>query len=276
MIAAERLLEATSRFIEADLRQHKARATRSLERALEPRLARIFRRQGAAFLRQLAGLRSRFTRGVTILPRGTLLEAIAEEDWLPLFTAAEIASVIALEGTLRDFAGRALLAGGAVTIAELDVDASFDLSHPEAVGYLDKHVAARVAGINAATRDVVGAIITAGAEAGTSYSSIARELRTAYDGFARSRAQIIAITELGDAYEAGSRTVVDGLTTLGLEIEKQWLDVGDRRVDPVCASNAAEGWIPLEAAFGSGHQHPTAHPGCRCTTEYRRRGSSFV
>lgn len=272
---ARRLVESIDRLLEADLRRRKARHTRPLERALERRLADIFRRQGAAFLRRLGALRSTYT---PIVPRetSTVTEALRVEDWGPLFDQTTLETIAILEGTLTEFASLALLEGGRTAIAEFGIDGSFDLTNPRAVAYLEAHPALRVAGINAVTRDEIGRIITAGVEAGASYARIAREVRLAYAEFSVRRAKLIAVTEIGDAYEAGNRGVADMLTAVGLEVEKQWLDVGDRRVDPECVSNAAQGWIPIDATFASGHQQPTAHPGCRCTTEYRRKGSAFV
>lgn len=273
---ARALVESIDRFLEADLRRRKARLMAPLEHDLERRLGRIFRRQGAGFLRRLGRIRAKAAPEPGV-PRGTIVaEALRAEDWGPLFDAATLETIAVLEGTLTDFASKALLEGGRTAIAEFGVDASFDLKNPRAVAYLEAHPALRVAGINAATREEVGRIIAAGTEAGASYTSISRELRAAFEGFSARRAKLIAVTEMGDAYEAGNRGVADMLTAVGLEVEKQWLDVGDRRVDPECVSNAAQGWIPIEAAFASGHQQPTAHPGCRCTTEYRRKGSSFV
>ncbi len=269
--AAERLLEATARFLEADLRRQKSRLTTPLERNLERELARLFRRQGAAFLRRLPRIRARFA---TTVPRGTIAEA-REEDWSPIFDEAMLETLVVMRTTIERASGLAVLAGGRVAIAELSIAMSFSLEHPAAVRYLDGHAAALVTGINATTRDELARVLTAAAAEGKSYTAVAREIRTAFAGFSKTRATVVAVTEIGDAYEAGNRAIAHSLTDVGLEVEKSWLDVGDRRVDPVCASNAAEGWIPIDQPFGSGHQAPTAHPSCRCTTEYRRKGSGI-
>jgi hypothetical protein len=50
--------------------------------------------------------------------------------------------------------------------------------------------------------------------------------------------------------------------------EKRWVTVGDDRVCPLCHGNEAQGGIPIEQAFQSGHQYPTAHPRCRCVLSY--------
>jgi hypothetical protein len=273
MTPAERLLEATGRFLEADLRRRKARLTRALERDLERQLGRLFRRQGAALLRRLPRIRGR----IATVPRETteLAEALREEDWAPLFDEATLETLVVMRTTIERTAGLAVLAGGQVAIAELSIAMSFTLEHPAAVRYLDGHAAALVTGINATTRSELARLLSAAAAEGTSYTAVAREIRATFDGFAKTRATTVAVTEIGDAYEAGNRAIAKTLTDVGLEVEKSWLDVGDRRVDPVCASNAAEGWIPIDQPFGSGHQAPTAHPSCRCTTEYRRKGSGI-
>lgn len=277
---ARDLIGALDRFLEADLRRRKRRAVGRLERRLEADLAKAWRRQGNVFLAKLARLATRFTAVES--RRALLLEAIREDEWLPLFDAAALETLELFVGPISLQAQQALLAGVSTTIADLALGSSFELGNPVAVAELRATAAARVAGINATTRDGIRRIIADGVEAGKSYSAIAREIRAEYASFATgsplahitSRAELVAVTEIGDAYETGSRTVVDRLSRAGLEMEKHWLDVGDRRVDPDCAANSDQGWIPVDQAFQTGHDRPTAHPGCRCTTEYRRRPRS--
>lgn len=271
------LVDAIDRFLEADLRRRKARATTPLERALEVAIARAFRRQGNVFMAKLTGQATRFTAVESAGER--LLEAIRESDWLPLFDEASLETLEAFIGPISIGTEKALLAGAKGVIADLALGPSFELGNPRALTELRARAAARVAGINATTKADLRRIIAQGIADKKSYSAIAREIKAKYSQFAvgsplahiASRAELVAVTEIGDAYEIGARATVDRLTSFGLEMEKQWLDVGDRRVDPECVSNAAQGWIPLDEVFPSGHQQPTAHPGCRCTTEYRRR-----
>lgn len=275
--AAGALVEALDRFHEADLRREKRRAVRTLERRLQSDLARAWRRQGGVFLARLTRVATRFTAVES--RRSRLLEAIREDEWLPLFDAAALETLELFVGPISIGAQQALLAGAKVTIADLALGSSFDLGNPQALTELRARAGERVAGINATTRDQIRAIIVEGVEQRKSYSAIAREIKARYTQFATgsplahiaSRAELVAVTEIGDAYETGSRAVVDRLARAGLEMEKQWLDVGDRRVDPDCAANSDQGWIPIDQNFQTGHAHPTAHPGCRCTTEYRRR-----
>lgn len=274
---ANALIGAIDRLLEADLRRRKARTTAGLERDLAAALSRAWRRQGNAFLRRLARVATRFTGTESASAR--LLEAIREDDWLPLFDQVLLDTIELFVGPIALQTEAALRAGAVAAIADLRIRTSFDLVSPEAIEALRERAASRVAGINATTRDDIRRIIANGVADQKSYSAIAREIRAKYTQFAvgsplehiASRAELVAVTEIGDAYEAGARGVADRLVGAGLTMEKQWLDVGDRRVDPVCAGNAAEAWIPIDQAFGSGHQQPTAHPGCRCTTQYRRQ-----
>lgn len=49
---------------------------------------------------------------------------------------------------------------------------------------------------------------------------------------------------------------------------KIWLTVGDSRVSDMDQANEAEGAIPIDANFSSGHGKPPSHPNCRCTLAY--------
>jgi len=82
---------------------------------------------------------------------------------------------------------------------------------------------------------------------------------------------MVAVTEIGNALEAGSAITAKELQDAGLVMEKSWLTVGDDRVcSEECELNEAQGWIPLDEPFASGHMHPLAHPACRCTALQRR------
>ena len=53
--------------------------------------------------------------------------------------------------------------------------------------------------------------------------------------------------------------------------EKQWITQGkdDPRVPPMCLANEAQGWIPRDQLFQSGHNTAPAFGGCMCTVIYR-------
>jgi len=76
------------------------------------------------------------------------------------------------------------------------------------------------------------------------------------------RAEMIARSELVNANGYGSLMGMYESRSMGLDIRKGWDSTGE--ACPVCLENTDSGFIELEAAFPSGHQHPTAHPDCRC------------
>ena len=73
-----------------------------------------------------------------------------------------------------------------------------------------------------------------------------------------SRAQMIARTETNDALSQAS---MDKMRDMGID-GKEWL-TGDPC--EICAANEADGVIPREQAFSSGHVRPPAHPNCNCS-----------
>jgi hypothetical protein len=182
-----------------------------------------------------------------------------------------------MEEALNSGAEDALMAGAAATEASLGLETSFNLSNPLAVRYLDKYAADLVSNIDETTRDTLNRLITGGVQEGLSYQKIAATLRDQFDNwsepqaFIQDRAEMVAVTEIGNAYEAGSRAVVQDLQDTGLEYEKSWLAEGD--ACPICEANAEQDWISADDGFDSGDDTPTAHPACRCTTLYRRVNS---
>jgi uncharacterized protein with gpF-like domain len=209
---------------------------------------------------------------------------LSQSAWLDEWDQVAQDTIDLLLEPVQLAAGAGMEAGAAALGKQLEIDTGFDLTNPRAVDYLDAHGAEYVAGINETTRERIRTIVRDGAKRGASYTEVANEIADMFVEFAgsssivdillnnvqRSRAEVVAITELGNAYEAGNRIVVDDLAAGGLEMQKSWLTVGDERVDPHCSENQGAGWIPLEDAFPSGHQQPLAHPNCRCTALYRR------
>lgn len=279
-----------NRFLESASVAQKWRTLADLERRLQMRIGRAFRRQQAVFLRGFEGLRGRFVENgqyspTLALPQregivtAELREAITADDWLRVFDEATSQTFDLFFEAIQEHIATALLQGGVETLASVGVDFSFSLRHPRAEAYLAEHGSALITRINEVTRGNIQTILAEGIREGWSYDRIARAITQMYSEMAvgkpqehiDSRAHLIAVTELGNAYEAGSSIVVRDLQDSGLYMEKSWLTVGDDRVSDGCRSNEAEGWIAFELAHVSGHQHPLRFPGCRCTELYRRR-----
>ena len=287
-----------NRFLEAASVAEKWRVVGPVELRLQRAMARAFKAQGRKFVQGFGVLRGRFQeagcgpwwrvrpRPLPSPPQGEgtvggaigLREAIHEDDWLRIFDVATRETIDLFFDPIQGAARAALTAGAGATLAEVEIDIAFTLANPRAVQYLDEHGYGLISQINEVTRGNIATIVSNGVDEGWSYSRMAREISSLYSEMAvgkpqahiESRAHLIAITEAGQAYEAGSNMVVRDLQEAGLAMEKKWLTVGDDRVSQGCRDNAAEGWIPYSQAFGSGHQHPLRFPGCRCTTLYQR------
>ena len=157
---------------------------------------------------------------------------------------------------------------------------SFNLSFPEAEAYIAQVGAARVSDIDETTRKVIRQIVTSAVENGTAWDKVAEQITAQFSNFAlrpnyvvswlNNRAELVAVTEVGNAYEEGSRIMANRLNIAGLQMEKRWAGPNDSKTSKNCQDNIAAGWIPLADAFPSGKQQPLDHPGCRHTALYRR------
>jgi len=266
------IVRAIDRFLEASRASDRDAQVRSIENPLAKQLRTGWRKQGKAFLSALGGIRDQFPAQES----WRLREAVGDA-WQPIWSDSSAAGDPTMEGALNSGAEDAYLAGAVATEASLGLSTGFNLSNPLAVRYLDKYAADLVSNIDDTTRDTLNRLITGGVQEGLSYQKIAATLRDQFDNWSEpqahilDRAEMVAVTEVGNAYESGSRAVVQDLQDSGLEYEKSWLAEGD--ACPICEANAEQDWIPADDAFDSGDDTPTAHPACRCTTLYQRINS---
>lgn len=173
---------------------------------------------------------------------------------------------------------QSLIAGAEQTIRDMDaIGISFDLKNQAALDYLQANAWDRFGkDVDATTAKQLGAIITQGFEDGWNYAEIADAITAKFESFTatnpllhiRNRAELISVTELGDAYSEGTIQAAYQLDDAGYEIEKMWLATDG--CAQICQPNEDAGWVSLDTAFPSGHARPTGHPGCRCTVLTRR------
>lgn len=292
------VIDALDHFLEAARKVSKQRALKPLQRKLEKAMRKAFELQGKSFLKGFGKLESKFPPAVQesdplapwmrAVGRYVLREAIDAGDLDDLFDDAYDDSQDAFLDPIQEAAGAALVSGSKAMLAALGYDLSFDLTNPRAVAYLKAHGAELVKKIDETTRADIKHIVEYGIENGWSYSktaqAIQRQFRGYYDagswwnfdaprpqGHIDSRAHLIAVTEAGEAYEAGNYAVIQDLTDGGLEMEKAWSTMKDDRVSQGCRDNEAEGWIPADQEHQSGHMHPLRFPGCRCDELYRAK-----
>lgn len=267
MPSSKKLLEPVSRFLEAATVAQKWRSVRAIETRLEKAMTKAFRAQGKQFSKGFSSLQGEFS------------EALSDDDWVGIWDDVAQRTVQLFLNPLQRAIQLSLSSAAEELIADLDVEYVFDLDNPRAVEYLEEHGAELVTGINETTRDYIRTVIRNGTDDGWSYDRMARAISERFTDFAvgrpqehiESRAHLVAVTEVGQAYEAGNEIVVQDLADAGLKMEKKWDTVGDGRVsEDICAPNEAQGWIPIDEPFQSGHMRPLGHPACRCTALYRR------
>lgn len=243
-----------------------ARKRRDLD-ALERRLIRAAR---AHWAEQRDGIMPKLDRDIAPYFREAGPIDLFGQLWADL--SLQVAGSFGLE--IRQAAEIAMRRGFRSAALDADVQLAWDVLNPDAVRFLQGRGAARVALIDQATANDIRAVLVRGLESGASYGSIAREISDLFPAYGRSRdgkrsrAELIAITETGEAYEHGRSMVAGRLEGEGLRMEKRWIVAGDERVCPICSGNDI-GWIGNGESFPSGHGRPLAHPGCRCDMEVR-------
>lgn len=164
---------------------------------------------------------------------------------------------------------KALARGAYEQWADLEVRGTWDMT-TERIERLIARAGTRITGINSFTRDKIRQILEDGIAAHRTYTQVARDIRAKFRDFSPDRARLIAVTEIGQAYIDGQMEVGRDVIATGIRTEKAWPTVRDERVDPHCAGNESEGWIPFGQAFSSGSNAPLDHPRCRCSLLLRR------
>lgn len=269
---AGRFLRALDLLEAALTRKAIARKRARLEKRLETDMAKAFRAQGRAFVRSLGAARASYP----------IAEAARWGDWAAKFDAAAVKTLQVFTGPIDSATTSAILLGARAVIGAVQAGISFDLENKRAKAWLRENPAAqRVAGINETTRGYIEALVNRAIEDRASYGELARRITERFEEMAvgrpqdhiDSRAHLIAVTEVGDAFCAGNLMAGQSLEDAGVGMEKAWDTVGDGKVSDGCQENAAAGWIPLDEPFPSGHDRPLRFPGCRCDLLMRATGA---
>lgn len=127
----------------------------------------------------------------------------------------------------------------------------------QAVSYAEEHCAQLVTQMTSETKRRLAKVISDGIKDKRGIPRLARDIRSEFRDMRRYRSVMIARTETCDALE---QAFMDRARQMNIE-GKEWVTF-----DPceICADNGAEGVVPIEHMFSSGHQRPPAHPNCRC------------
>jgi hypothetical protein len=259
------IIEATKKLYKLAHHAAKMELVTPAEVELEKQMQQAFKKQGKAFVTAFKAMRGRFA------------EALSEGELEPVFRQSELESEQAFAKPLENAVKVMLMAGAQGLIGEMELGISFTLRNPAAEAYIRAHGAALIAGINETTRSEVRTLLAQAMEEGWSYGKTAKELIRRYEEFAEgrpqghiaSRAHGIAITEAGNAYEAGNYQAVQEMVAMGVKMEKSWDTSGGGDTCEDCVTNAAEGWIDFGQVHSSGDDHPLAHPYCKCDEFYQ-------
>ena len=273
-MAQNKISQILQRLISAMSRNQKDNALASTQSKLQKEIAKIFINQGNVFIEQFDVFQIRFTESTR------LVETIGGDELNRLFANTEALTNDQFINPLNQ-AYRASIAAGANAITlELGEDIiSFNLSNQRAEDWILNNGAKLVTNVNETTRFQIKNVVKKGIKNGDSYDEMAKAITKRYKEFAigkpqlaiRSRAHLVAITETGNAYEAGAREGALQANAAGLTMEKKWSTTGDNKVSELCTVNENESWILIDNVHASGHQSPLRFPGCRCAELYRRK-----
>ncbi|WP_166345087.1 phage minor head protein [Phytoactinopolyspora limicola] len=277
------LAPALDAFIESASPASKEHATRPLERRLRRGLTTMWAEQSRRLLEHLGVFSWRF---VAVEAQRPLVEAgpIPDDALARIWQSITSATGGPLASLLNGLAGDGIRRGHNAGTLDVGLSISFDVDHPLAVDYLSGYGASRVAGIDRTTMRELRSLLAQAAGSGWSYDFTAREIRRRFQGFSnpsvlghiRDRAELVAVTEIGEAYEHGQWMVIERLREQGIQTDKAWLSAEDARVCDVCEPAAAAGWIPSGNEFPNGRHRPLGHPGCRCALTIRVADQSRV
>ena len=262
--------EAVQALVEQERADRKARDLAPLERRMLRGLKRYWTAQRDALMDALDATRRHFQESVG-------------DDFDRLWNAVEDIDDGTLATLVDDLDQTALQRGGRSAALDLGLTLGLEVTHPEVVRFLRRRGAELVTGIDETTRRQMRGVLVRGVEQRRSYADVADEISTRFRGFSdpsalghiRTRAELVAVTELGLAYEHGHRMLADDLTRAGYVLERSLIVAGDERTCPECLDAEADGWIPHGELFAGGVLGAPIHPGCRCAVATRTaRGTS--
>jgi hypothetical protein len=263
------LYEASTRLKYAAIGVKKTRDVNRLARAHRGKMSAFFRKQRGMVLDALQEKQYLFTESYhrlaetqyTLNDFGLLWDDIASETELEL------------QVIITQMEAGALTKGASVAESMFvpGKGGSFDLMNPRAVNFFLEHGGSidYIRDLQKTTGNQLKTIIADSLKNQRTYGETAKTISTKFTQFSRQRAQLIAVTETGNSYEAGNRALIDSVSDAGVQMEKSWANSQDDKVSDGCLENSAAGWIPLNAPFPSGHQQPLRFPGCRCYCLFR-------
>ena len=243
----------------------------ALEKRFIPDIKGVFTSQERLFLKALRNTPKVQMEGY----KRTVRELDVPSWWAEAWQKVETNTELNWKKVLVEMQTPAIIAGANDALQIMRMQAELAVQDPRVLTYLQTNSATRISAINETTREAVQSIIMKGQEAGWSYEELAKALHQRFEEFRvgtpqahlRTRAELIAVTEVGDAYCEGPLLAGRDLAAAGFKMTKSWLTVGDDRVSAGCNENESASAIALESQFPSGHMRPLRFPGCRCSLQ---------
>lgn len=209
---------------------------------------------------------------------GLLQEAYTQEELMVLLGALLAEDEATWGEQLAAVLAEVVMVAARAARADLRITAGFDIPTQRIEDEIRRHAAELVRGLNDTTRAELKALLERAVKYQYSYTETAKLLRNRFAEFGtllphhhiRDRAELIAVTEVGNAYVRGQQQIGNALVASGIAMEKAWLTAEDDRVEAECEMNGMAGWVPWDENFPSGHDAPLAHPGCRCALQMQR------
>ena len=249
----------------------------ALARKYLPKFKTFFTHQRDVFLREFDSYKDLFPERASRSPLASkLIEAdrqLTLDDFDSVWFRTENLTYIDLQGLILAEEYESMEVGYEISksLFASGTGGSFDLANPRAVAWYSQNGGSLgyIKDIQATSKTQLHTIITKSLDEGWSYNKTSQVIREKFTDFSRNRAQLIATNEAAQAYEAGNRIFIEGVSDMGVNIEKMWNNSGDEKVTDGCIQNTNDGWIPLNREHSSGHQNPPRFPSCRCFETYR-------
>lgn len=134
------------------------------------------------------------------------------------------------------------------------------------------HLSQRQGSISATTENEVRSIVAQWVQKMKSKEEIVEEIQKLSKVFWKNRADLIAINQIGKAFQYGNFVGMKEYHDAGYLTLKEWSTVGDNRVTKTHTQNQSDWYRELNEVFsGTGDLIPPAsdNPRCRCALLYR-------
>ncbi|HET9304859.1 MAG TPA: phage minor head protein [Candidatus Sulfotelmatobacter sp.] len=141
---------------------------------------------------------------------------------------------------------------------ESELKSGARIGHSAMADYLNDNSLSKLTGdFSETTKERLRNAIAEAVEEGGTADEIVQAIQDEVDQFSSVRANMIAQTEVNDAYNFGRDALA---REAGLD-EKAWItESGNPCIE--CLGNQLQGYIPIDEPFQSGSMTPTEHPNC--------------